>query len=90
MPLYHFTDYTLRDSEIALMDAIKTVFEVLVAKRILPPEVLGEILSRQRDRYAADGMHQAVFVMEELHGFVTNPERLQARRFHDEPPAGTA
>ena len=80
----------LRDYEIALMDALKTIFEIIVAKRILPPEVLGEMLARQRDSYPRDTMPGAVFVMEELHGFVTNPERLQARRFHDEPPAGTA
>jgi hypothetical protein len=83
-------DEKLRDYEIALMDAIKTVFEIIVAKRILPPEVLGEVLAKQRDSYPQDTMPGAIFVMETLRSFVTDPARIQARRFHDEPPAGTA
>ena len=32
-------DHTMRDFEIALMDTIKTVFEILVSKKVVSAEV---------------------------------------------------
>jgi hypothetical protein len=42
------SNHTMSDFEIALMDALKTVFEVLVAKEITPAEVIAGMLRRQR------------------------------------------
>jgi hypothetical protein len=84
---------TLRDSEVALMDAIKTLCEVFIAKKITTPEALGELFARQSASYP-EAMPKAVFVMDSLRAFALDPARKEARRalerFLQEPPAGSA
>jgi hypothetical protein len=87
-------DDTLRDSEVALMDAIKTVFEVLIAKGISTPDTLASILSKQSEAYPQTEMPKAVFVMESLRDFVNDPKRKelreQLRQMLQTPPKGSA
>jgi hypothetical protein len=87
-------DNTLRDSEVALMDAIKTVFEVIIAKGISSPDTLASILSKQSESYPQATMPRAVFVMDSLRDFVNDPQRKelreQLRQMLQTPPKGSA
>jgi hypothetical protein len=80
----------MSDFEIALMDAIRTICEVLVAKQIVPAEVLAKMLRRQRDSYSQDQMHGAVFVMNFVLETLTDPERAATRKLERDPPQGSA
>jgi hypothetical protein len=80
---------TLRDSEVALMDTLKAVFEIIIAKRILPPKVIDEMLARQGAQYP-ETMPKAIYVVDELRRCVSDPARAQARQFLDQPPEGRA
>ncbi|SRR6266567_7221175 len=84
----------LRDSEVALMDAIKMILEVIVAKGITMPKALEGLLGGQCQSYPQEEMPRAIFVMESLRRFVSDPTRAehrdQARRIRDELPAGSA
>ena len=85
---------TLRDSEVALMDAIKTVLEIVIAKKISAPSTLAQIFQLQSQSYPKELMPKAVFVMELLRDFVKDPvrqaEREKAERLQQEPPSGSA
>jgi hypothetical protein len=84
-------DAKLRDSEIALMDALKTVFEVLVAKQVTPIEAIAGMLRRQREVYHEEPpMPGALFVMDSLLEFLTDPRRAEARKLERDPPQGSA
>ena len=83
-------DATMSDFEVALMDAISTIFEVLVAKKIVPAETAAEMLGRQRDAYPTEGMPGAVFLMNYLIERLTDPARGEARKLEREPPQGFA
>jgi hypothetical protein len=82
-------DDTLRDSEVALMDAIKTVIEVFIAKRITTAEAIAGLFDRQSKFYPPE-MPKAVFVMESLRDFAKSPERKQTRDFLEKPAEGSA
>ena len=83
-------DHTMRDFEVALMDAIKNINEVLVAKRIIPAEVLAEMLRRQRETYPKEKMLGAVFVMNMILESLTDPKRTKLRKLERNPPQGSA
>jgi hypothetical protein len=80
----------INDFEIALMDVISTIFEVLVAKQIVPAETAAEMLRRQRDIYPRDEMPGAVFLMNCLIERLTDPGRGEARKLERETPQGSA
>lgn len=84
------SDDTMSDFEVALMDALRTAFEVLIAKGIIPAEVLAEMLRRQRESYPREQMPGAVFVMDMLLDSITDPARAEARRLAGLPPEGSA
>jgi hypothetical protein len=44
-------DHCLRDSEVALTNAISTILEIIIAKGILSPKVLDQALKAQSDQY---------------------------------------
>jgi hypothetical protein len=44
-------DHKMSDFEVALMDAIRTINEVLAGKEIIPAKVLAEAFRRQREAY---------------------------------------
>jgi hypothetical protein len=85
---------TLRDSELALMDAIKTVLEIIIARKISAPSTLAQIFQIQSNSYPRELMPKAVFVMESLRDFVSDPvrqaEREKAERLSQDPPLGSA
>jgi hypothetical protein len=80
----------LRDSEVALMDAIKTVVEVFIAKKITTADALAGLFDRQSKTYPQDAMPKAVFVMEALRDFANDPERKKARDLLQSSAAGSA
>lgn len=63
----------LRDSEIAIVDAIKLLMEVLVATGTVKTEVFERIFAQQRDGYIAKEMPNAAVIMEVLRGFAAKP-----------------
>ncbi len=87
-------DGKLRDSEIALMDAIRTILEIIVSKGILAPDIIDKMLAHQSQTYPQDTMPRAVFVMDTIRRTVSDPARAefreQHRRIREEPPAGSA
>jgi hypothetical protein len=89
-------DEKLRDSEIAIIDALKMIVEIMVAKGIAPAEGLRKLFAGQRDGYIRKEMANAAVVMEVLRTFTVarqpEPEggRENLRRALDEPPQGSA
>jgi hypothetical protein len=87
-------DGCLRDSEVALMGALKTVFELLLTAGVTPAQI-DKLLASQQKIYAQDPvMPRAVFVMQSLRDFVLDAGRAehreQVRQILREPPAGSA
>ena len=83
----------LRDSEIALMDALKTAFDLMMYAGVKPAQI-DKLLASQVAQYPAEHMPRAIEVMEGLRTFVQNSGR-QSHREHlrqllGEPPAGSA
>ena len=86
-------DGYLRDSEIALMDAIKTAFELMMTAGVTPAQI-DKLLASQSVQYPPAEMPRAIAVIEALRAFVRDPDRskhrAQVRRIREEPPAGSA
>jgi hypothetical protein len=86
-------DGKLRDSEIALMDALKTAFEVMLSAGV-KPAVIDKLLASQQEQYPQDAMPRAVYVMSALRVFVNDSDRSkhreQVRRILTDPSAGSA
>ena len=84
----------LRDSDIAVIDALKMIVEILVARGVIKAESVQQIFAHQRDGYIAKQMPNAAVVMEVLRTFVVTPasdEKRQAlQRALAEPAQGTA
>ena len=72
-------DWQMRDSEVALMDAIKVVLEILIAAEIASPSLLHERLSELRVKYAQRTMENADIVIHRLVQFVNDPRRAELR-----------
>jgi hypothetical protein len=83
-------DNNLRDSEVALMDAIKTILEILMTAGV-KPEQIDKLLASQTYPQV---MPRATFVIDSLRKFVRDlgreEHREQVRRIREEPPAGSA
>jgi hypothetical protein len=84
----------LRDTEIALMDAIKTVMEIIMTAGIAGPSVFDKMFSYQRDAYIQKQMGEAAGVMELLRKFASDPTRAEhregLRKLLTEEPKGSA
>lgn len=84
----------LNDVEIALMDAIKAVVEILLTQNIAQPDTFDQMFTHQRDTYIQKKMPDAAAVMEMLRQFASNPQRAAQREAIRtalrEPPKGTA
>ena len=63
----------LRDSEIAIVDALKLMMEVLVATDTVKTEVFEQIFAQRRDGYISKEMPNAAVIMEVLRGFAAKP-----------------
>jgi hypothetical protein len=89
------TDEPLRDSEVAIVDAIKLIVEALAATGTVQGSVFEHIFGQQRDAYAAKGMPNAAVIMEVLRGFASRPvtvphARAAIRAAMEKPPLGSA
>ena len=84
----------LRDSEIAIVDALKLMMEVLVATGTVKTEVFERIFAQQRDGYITKEMPNAAVIMEVLRGFAAKPtEETEATTVEselDKPHQGSA
>ena len=67
-------DDRLRDSEIAIVDALKLMMEVLVATNTVKADVFERIFAQQRDGYISKEMPNAAVIMEVLRGFAAKPD----------------
>ena len=88
-------DEKLRDSEVAIIDALKMIVEIMVAKGIVPAEGFRRLFASQRDGYIRKDMANAAVVMEVLRTFAIAKPPTEAgdeniRRAMDEPPQGSA
>ena len=87
-------DDKLRDSEIALVDALKLIMEVMVATGTVRASVFEQIFAQQRDSYIAKTMPNAAVIMEVLRGFAAKqpvkPSTPAHRPELDKPPQGSA
>jgi hypothetical protein len=68
----------LRDSEIALMDALKVVFDLMMYAGIKPAQI-DKLLASLSAQYAEKEMPTAIGVIEHIRIFVNNPDRAQYR-----------
>jgi hypothetical protein len=80
----------MSDYEVALMDSLKTVMEVLTAKEIVSAAALDKMLERQREVYPEKDMPGAHFVVDELRRVLTDPDRARLRDFLRKPSEGMA
>ncbi len=84
----------LRDSEIALMDAIKTIAEIIMTAGIAKPAIFDRMFAAQRDGYLAKQMPNAAGVVETLRLFCVDPSReahrQQLNQILGSPPQGEA
>ncbi len=69
----------LRDSEIAIVDALKLMMEVLVATGTVKTEVFERVFAQQRDGYINKEMPNAAVIMEVLRGFAAKPAEDSAK-----------
>ncbi len=87
-------DDRLRDSEIALVDALKMMMEIMVATGVVKAEVFQRVFAHQRDGYIAKSMPNAAVVMEVLRGFAVrpaaDPDKEALRQALEKPPQGSA
>ena len=88
-------DDRLRDSEVAIVDAIKLIVEALTATGTVPGPVFEHIFAQQRSAYVAKGMANAAVIMEVLRGFASRPVtvpsgRAAIRAAMEKPPLGSA
>jgi hypothetical protein len=83
-------DGYLRDSEVALMDTLKLLIEVIVAKGLAKPATIDEALRQQMIQYPQEAMPRAVYVVEQLRAALNDPARKQLRELLARPPEGSA
>jgi hypothetical protein len=86
-------DENLRDSEIALMDALKVAFDLMMYAGVKPAQI-DKLLGSLTEQYRTKQMPPAAAVIEILRAFVLDrgreAHREQLQRIREEPPAGSA
>ncbi len=90
MPDQRSDEERLRDSEIAIVDALKLMMEVLVATGTVKADVFERIFALQRDSYIAKEMPNAAVIMEVLRGFAVKPAAKDTEALKDKAPQGSA
>jgi hypothetical protein len=84
---------TLRDSEVALMDALKVVFDLMMYAEIKSDQI-DKLLASLSAQYSATEMRRATWVIEHIRTFVNDQARAQhrdqRRLLQDKDPAGSA
>ncbi len=83
----------LRDSEVALMDAVKVAFDLMMYAGIKPAQI-DKLLASLSAQYPAEEMPRAIWVIEQIREFVNNPQRAtyrdQRRLLQEKDAAGSA
>jgi hypothetical protein len=83
----------LTEGEIALMDAIKSIIDVMLESGV-PPQAFERNFVHQRDGYIRTGRPKAAGMLEMLRLFATDPQRAASRQQRSqtlrEPPKGQA
>jgi hypothetical protein len=86
-------EYHLRDSEVALMDALKVAFDLMMYAGILPAQI-DKLLASLSAQYPAEEMPRAISVIEQIRTFVNDADRVryrdQRRLLQDKDVAGSA
>jgi menaquinone-dependent protoporphyrinogen IX oxidase len=87
-------DHCLRDSEVALMDAFKSIIEIMLSAGA-KAEHFDKLFASQQTQYEQLGtMPRAVFVMQSLRDFANDAKRAahreQVQLILQEPPQGQA
>ncbi|PWU01237.1 MAG: hypothetical protein C5B53_03120 [Candidatus Melainabacteria bacterium] len=80
----------LSDGEIACIDAIKTILEVIISNRLITPEKLAEAYRFQANAYLLKDMPTASGAMMLLVQFLENQQRNAARELLNTSPEGEA
>jgi hypothetical protein len=83
----------LRDSEIAVIDALRTLLEILVASGIAKADTLQRLFAQKRDAYIQKDMPDAAVIMDVLKGFAQPSSPAvsdEHRKALEKPPQGTA
>ena len=81
---------TISDVEIAIIDSIKSIIEMLAAKKIAQPEEFAPIFEFQRNKVLEKRQPTSAAVFEMLRTFCLDPERKQFRDLMTKPPGGSA
>jgi hypothetical protein len=80
----------LTDGEIACIDAVKTICEVLIARGLITPAEMAVPFQFQANGYLQKGMPAASAAMILLVNFLQDPQRNADRALLQTPPAGKA
>ena len=84
----------LRESDVALVDAVKVLIELLMKAEIAQPAALDRQFAQQRDAYMADQMPTAAGIVEHLRQFATATGRETSeaglKTLLRDPPQGSA
>jgi hypothetical protein len=87
-------DYTHSDTEIALVDSIKTILEIMMTQNIVGPVALDKMFASQHQYYTDEKMLAAASIMRRLRRFVSDPQqkahRENLRILLQEEPEGQA
>jgi len=87
-------DTELREADIALVDVIKTLMDMMMTAGVATPTALDGVLGQLRDGYMLNQMATAAGIMEHLRRFATDPargpNREAIRKALEQPPQGSA
>jgi hypothetical protein len=70
----------LSESDIATIDALKTLVDIMLSAGVAPPSVFDEALAHQRDGHLQNGRQKTAGMLEVLRQFATDPQREASRQ----------
>lgn len=80
----------LTDGEIACLDAMKAIMEVIIARGLIGPDEMAVPFRRMSDQYMQKGMQTASAAMILLASYLEDTSRNADRRLLQSKPAGKA
>jgi hypothetical protein len=84
----------LSEREVALIDAIRTIADIMLAADIVPVSTFDRLFAHHRDGYLGKGLVQAAGTMEIIRQLTTDPQaeasRQLIRKTLRESPKGSA
>jgi hypothetical protein len=84
------SDERLSEGDIACIDAIKTVLEILIARKLMAPEQIADLYRQQANGYMMKRLPVAAAAMMLLVNFLEDEDRNRARALLQAPPEGKA